>query len=200
MVLDPIFPTCHDLTKKDGVKALTFSGKDVHIRKDEKGNIFVEDAPVKEVLSLDDGTQLYVLNKLLFDNFQKVRNIFNTRAASELAGPTGPPLDIDGTGSVPHSEDGNPASPTNDFGPVGPPAPPSAGFVGIEPPAPPPPELLGVRAPAPPPGFPAVGLPQDEPARFAVTVLPPAPPRTQESDSRIIFPSPEGEVRRVVAP
>ncbi|XP_066981525.1 uncharacterized protein [Macrobrachium rosenbergii] len=174
LVLDPVKPTDPNVTSEGGARALTFTGKAVHFRKNEKGELTVENVPVSEVKSLDDGTQIYILEDLLFDNRQKVNQIFRTRHAEELAKPTGPPLDIpEPTDFVPSPQFGGPPG-SQEF----------SGFAPIAPPAPPPPAAPGVvRSHAPPPVLPP-GVFPPAPPPDAVIRTPPGPPAAPPSDIR----------------
>ncbi|XP_064086062.1 LOW QUALITY PROTEIN: uncharacterized protein LOC135201099 [Macrobrachium nipponense] len=181
LVLDPIKPTDPNVTSEGGARALTFTGKAVHFRKNEKGELAVENVPVTEVKSLDDGTQLYILEDLLFDNRQKVNQIFLRRHADELAKPTGPPLDIpeESTDFIPSPQFGGPlgSQEFSGFAPIiAPPAPPPPAAPGVvrsrgSPPALPP----GVFPPAPPPDA-AIRSPPGPPAAPPSDFRPPAPP------------------------
>ncbi|XP_042879626.1 uncharacterized protein LOC122258016 isoform X2 [Penaeus japonicus] len=164
LVLDPIETTDPKLEEGDGVRALTFTGKDVYFKKDKQGKITVGGVDVQEVTSLKDGTQIYILEDLLFDNRANVQTAFNQRQAiaEELRKPLGPPLDI-------------PEAPSSFPAILRSPAPPPPGLVG--PPAIP---TLSedplVRPPAPPPSFSAAGPPASPTLAVDPVVLPPASP------------------------
>ncbi|XP_068200239.1 uncharacterized protein [Palaemon carinicauda] len=185
LVLDPIKPDHPNITSEEGTKALTFTGKDVHFRKNEKGELTVEKIPVRQVLSLEDGTQIYILDDFLFDNRQKVGQIFHARNAGELNKPTGPPLDIlEPTDFIPSPQFGGPpgSQEFSGFAPIAPPALPP----GVSPPASPiapgirsevaPPALPpGVFPPAPPVGA-EIRSPAGPPAAPSSEIRPPGPP------------------------
>lgn len=128
------------------------------------GNITVGGVAVQEVSSLKDGTQVYILADILFDNRAKVRTAFNQRQAiaEELRKPLGPPLDIPDTPSSFPAILRSPAPPPP--GVVGPPAIPTLSEDPL------------VRPPAPPPSFSAAGPPATPTFVVDPAVLPPAAP------------------------
>ncbi|ROT77093.1 hypothetical protein C7M84_004255 [Penaeus vannamei] len=201
LVLDPIEPSDPKLEEGDGVRALTFTGKDLYFKKDKEGNITVGGVAVQDVTSLHDGTQVYILADILFDNRAKVRTAFNQRQAiaEELRKPLGPPLDIPDTPSSfptilrspappPPGLVGPPAIPTLSEDPlVRPPAPPPS-FSAAAPPATPtfvvdpavlPPAALPQTSPGPRPSFRRRRAPRPSPLPSAVPApgAPPPPPR-----------------------
>lgn len=119
---------------------------------------------VQDVTSLHDGTQVYILADILFDNRAKVRTAFNQRQAiaEELRKPLGPPLDIPDTPSSFPTILRSPAPPPP--GLVGPPAIPTLSEDPL------------VRPPAPPPSFSAAAPPATPTFVVDPAVLPPAAP------------------------
>ncbi|XP_047500904.1 uncharacterized protein LOC125046925 [Penaeus chinensis] len=214
LVLDPIEASDPKLEEGDGIRALTFTGKDIYFRKDKQGNITVGGVAVQEVTSLQDGTQVYILADILFDNRAKVRTAFNQRQAiaEELRKPLGPPLDIPDTPSSfpailrspappPPGVVGPPAIPTLSEGPlVQPPAPPPS-FSAAAPPAPPrfavdpgvfPPAAppSSVAGPPAPPPFRAQFSAPGAPSPLSPAAPPAAPPSViTNADDAIIFPA-----------
>lgn len=174
MVSEPVKPTDADLTKRGGVTHVTLSNKEVTFRKDVKGQMFVNDVPMIHATSFKDGTQLYILQEILFDNQQRVNVAFQRHHSilEELSKPTGPPLDL------------SPVLPVN----VRSPAPPPPGVVGppaipkgssILPPAEPPFSVF-FSPPAPPPSSMFFG--------------PPAPP-PKDSFTTVVLSQRQGQVR-----
>ncbi|CAL4061339.1 unnamed protein product, partial [Meganyctiphanes norvegica] len=150
LVLDLVEPTDPKLSQGAGVKALTFSKKEVFIRTDSTGTTFVDfiidgttkkSVAVTATASLNDGTQVYWLEDFLFDNGIKVAATFEIEQGfgrDTLFGPLGAPLDLSeftGGASPPAPPSFNGAFPQQPFGP--PPPPQFGSRVPIAPPPPP---------------------------------------------------------------
>lgn len=60
------------------------------------GQILVNGIPVSSQTALQDGTRIYILDSLLFDNQAKVKETFDivNKVPELLEGPLGPPLEI----------------------------------------------------------------------------------------------------------
>nr|XP_053637329.1 uncharacterized protein LOC128692280 [Cherax quadricarinatus] len=141
LVLEPLEPSDVRLDNETGVTLLTFSHKNVTITKDNEGKLSANGVLVENVTSLSDGTQIYILQETLFNNKEKVKVAFQRHNSfiEELNGPTGPPLDIPGSGQPSNTpvirapapppleeQSGPPAHPSVIRGSAMPPAPPAS--------------------------------------------------------------------------
>ncbi|KAG0721838.1 hypothetical protein GWK47_045627 [Chionoecetes opilio] len=93
LLTEPLAPS--DPRLPNGVTLNTVSGKEVTITKDDMGVITVNGVAAERTASLPDGTHVYILSDILFDNRRRVTSAYQRHHAIDLANdPLGPPLDL----------------------------------------------------------------------------------------------------------
>ncbi|XP_042890298.1 uncharacterized protein LOC122265196 isoform X2 [Penaeus japonicus] len=95
LVLDPINVQDPEISSPEGISVTNLAGKKLTFAADPQGKISINGVPVEMVEILEDGTQVYTVEDLLFDHRARVDDAF-LHLISQPAefGPLGEPLDI----------------------------------------------------------------------------------------------------------
>lgn len=99
ILLDPVQLDDPALNTEQGLRMMTFSGKDLIFRFDEKLGLVADGVAVTSAMSLQDATRMLTTDGVLFDAKLRVNNVAQggrlSQRSFDLNSPTGPPLDFE---------------------------------------------------------------------------------------------------------